>query len=219
MPAATSTKPRTAAEERLLQRREAILDMAIRLFARHGFADLDMQVLADALEVGKGTLYRHYGSKEKLFLAAADRVMRDLQERIDASIDGVEDPLDRIRLGIHAYLEYFHDRPEAVEMLILERAQFKDRKRPTYFEYRERVIERWHAIYRDLIAQGRVRNVPVERLTELIGNLLYGTMFVQHIARRDRPVDQVAEDIVTVLFHGILTDPERQRQAQKRRAT
>src|SRR5262245_40945181 len=81
----------TAMTSRCEQRREEILGQAIPLFARVGYAELDLQVLADALGIGKGTLYRHFGSKEKLFLAAADRVMRDLNAYVEASVREVED--------------------------------------------------------------------------------------------------------------------------------
>lgn len=210
----STTRRRTsspASRERLRRRDEAILQKAIELFAREGYADLDLQKLADALGIGKGTLYRHFGSKEKLFLAAADRVMRDLRQTIDAAVDGVADPLDSIVRGIHAYLDYFRKHPEAIEMLILERAQFKDRKRPTYFEHRDANVARWHDVYRDLIAQGRVRPLPVERITDVVGDLLYGTMFVAYIAGRDRPASAFAADVIDIVFNGILTDAERRK--------
>lgn len=193
------------------QRREDILEMAIKLFARDGYADTDLQVLADRLTIGKGTLYRHFGSKENLFLAAVDRVMRSLKEHVDATVTDVEDPFEQITTGIRAYLEFFHRHPEAVEMLIIERAQFKDRRRPTYFQHRDANVERWRALYRDLIAHGRVRPVSVERVSDVIGDLLYGAMFVNYIANRNRPPDETARDIIDVVFNGILTDTERAR--------
>jgi len=194
------------------QRREEILDRAIDLFAAHGFAATDLQVLADDLGIGKGTLYRHFGNKEKLFLAAADRVMHKLRLHVDAYVAGVTDPLANITRGIHGYLEFFNAHPAAVEMLIQERAHFKDRKRPTYFEHREANIGRWRAIYRDLIAQGRLRPLSVERMSDTIGDLLYGTMFVSYIAGRRLQPAQAAAEIIDIVFHGILTDMERQAQ-------
>jgi AcrR family transcriptional regulator len=215
MSTAEADQPRSSvAAVRSQQRRQAILDAAVRLFARDGYADLDMQLLADAVGVGKGTLYRHFGSKEQLFLAAVDRVMRDLLDRINAGTRALTDPLERVQRGIRIYLEFFHEHPEAVEMLILERAQFKDRKRPTYFEHREANVERWRANYRELIAQGRVRTrLTPERLSDVVGDLLYGTMFVNHVAGRRRPPGELADAILDVLFHGILSDSERQARA------
>src|SRR5262245_61063531 len=78
------------------RRREQILDAAARLFAERGYSETDTQVLAAELGVGKGTLYRYFPSKRELFLAAADRVMRRLRQRIDDSLVGVEEPFERI---------------------------------------------------------------------------------------------------------------------------
>ena len=106
--------------------------------------------------------------------------MRKLREQVDAAVAGVEEPLERIGRGIHAYLTFFAEHPEFVELLIQERAQFKDRKKPTYFEHRETNVERWRALYRSLIAAGRVRDIPVDRIVDVVGALLYGAMFTNY---------------------------------------
>lgn len=197
------------------KRHDEILEAAICLFARRGYSETDTQLLADKLGVGKGTLYRYFPSKEALFLAAADRVMQNLRAHIDAAIADSTDPLDRITVAIRAFLEFFADHPEGVELLIQERAQFKDRKKPTYFEHREANIERWRALYRSLIAEGRVRPIPVERITDVISDLLYGTIFTNYFAGPRKSVADQADDIIDVVFNGILTEPEQGRRRQK----
>ncbi len=142
-------------------RREEILQTATELFGEHGFSDAVTQVLADRLKIGKGTIYRHFPSKRELFLAAADRVMVKLNERIECSIAGIDDGLESITVAITAYLAFFAENPHFVELIIQERAGFKDRKRPTYFEHRERNVQRWRQLYRDLIAEGRIRDMSV----------------------------------------------------------
>jgi AcrR family transcriptional regulator len=196
-------------QERCAQRREEILEAAATLFAEHGYADTDTQLLADSLGVGKGTLYRYFPSKRDLFLAVADAVMRKMSERVDAAVASVSDPLERIAEGIKAYLAFFAQHPEFVELLIQERAQFKDRKKPTYFEHRERRMGRWREVFRRLIATGRVRPVPVERITEVISNLVYGTMFTNYFAGASKSYAAQTQDILDVVFCGILSDSER----------
>src|SRR5579872_1022472 len=107
---------RTTAETLPASRQQEILDAAAFLFAKHGYADTDTQLLADKLGVGKGTLYRYFPSKEALFLAAADRVMRDLCGAVDASIADISDPIEEIAEAIRAYLAYCADHPECVEL-------------------------------------------------------------------------------------------------------
>jgi AcrR family transcriptional regulator len=194
------------------RRREEILEAAARLFAERGYAGADTQLLADRLRVGKGTLYRYFRTKRELFLATADRVMHRLRQAVDDSMAGAADPLDGVARGVRAYLDFFANHPQFVELLIQERALFKDRKKPTYFEHREANVERWRAFYRALIAAGRIRDVPPERITDVFGNLLYGTMFTNYFAGQRKSSAEQAEDILDIIFHGILTRPERQRR-------
>ena len=198
---------------RRARREEQILDTAVQLFAEHGYSETDTQLLADKLRVGKGTIYRYFPSKRELFLAAADRVMRSLRECVDASIEGIDEPFERIAVAIRAFLTFFAEHPEYVELLIQERAQFKDRKKPTYFVHREANAQRWRALYRTLIAEGRIRDIPVERISDVVGNLLYGTMFTNYFTGQRSSVEEQAKDILDIVFHGILSDSERQRRA------
>jgi AcrR family transcriptional regulator len=195
------------------RRREEILETAVVLFAKHGYSETDTQILADKLQVGKGTLYRYFSSKRELFLAAVDRVMHKLRERIDASGEGIEDPLEQIARAVQAYLEFFAENPDFAELLMQERAQFKDRKKPTYFEHREANLERWRAMYRSLMAQGRVRQMPVERITDVFGQLMYGTMFTNYFTGQKEPAEKQARDILDIVFHGILTEKERSKKS------
>src|SRR5436190_16781130 len=122
---------RPADPARCARRREEILEAAVGLFAEHGYPETDMQILADTLGVGKGTLYRYFPSKQELFLAAVDRVMLKLREAVDASIVGVDDPLEQVRRAIRADPQYLADHPELAEVLIHDRAQSKDGNKPT----------------------------------------------------------------------------------------
>jgi AcrR family transcriptional regulator len=206
----TAKKTKRPCDESLwAARREQILEAAARLFARHGYAETDTQLLAEELGVGKGTLYRYFPSKQDVFLAAVDRVIRKLHDQVVTDIAGIEDPLDQIAAAIRSYLGFFADNPDFVELLMQERAQFKDRKQPTYFQHREVNVQRWRDLYRGLIAAGRVRAMPVERITDVIGDLLYGTMFTNYFAGPRKPLAAQAEDILDVVFRGILSDAER----------
>ncbi len=193
-------------------RREEILDAAAALFAQRGYSETDTQLLAETLNVGKGTLYRYFPSKQELFLAVADRAMRQLRERVDAAIVDVDEPLERIRRGIRSYLTFFAEHPEVVELLIQERAQFKDRKKPTYFEHREANAMRWRALYRSLIDEGRVRDMPPERISNVVSDLLYGTMFTNFFTGPRKSVEAQTQDILDIVFYGILSDRQRQQQ-------
>ncbi len=194
------------------QRREEILASAARVFAACGYQGTDMQALADEAGVAKGTVYLYFTSKEELFLAAVDQGVKQMKAYIDAAVAGKVDPLEWIGAAIRAYLGFFKDHPEQVELWIQERAEFRDRKQPTYFVNREARKTQWLTLLRQMITEGRVRNVPVERIDNVFGDLVYGTMFTNHFSGRHRPLEEQANDILDIIFHGILSEKER-RQA------
>jgi AcrR family transcriptional regulator len=213
----SARKSRRSTEEANIARQEEILDTATELFAEHGFSDAVTQALADRIGVGKGTIYRHFASKRALFLASADRVMQKLQGRICEQVDGIEDGLERVEKAISTFLSFFAEHPAYVELLIQERAYFKDRKRPTYFEHRETNILRWRQLYRELIAEGRIREMPVEQISNVVSNVMYGIMVTNLFNGQPNSSDIQAKEILNIVFFGILTDQERQRQKAKSR--
>ena len=201
-----------AGEPWIVSRREEILDVATDLFAEFGYSDAVTKDLAEKLQIGKGTIYRHFPSKRELFLSAVDRVMRRLRIHIDAAIAVVPDPVDRIEEGTRAFLGFFAEHPKFVELLIQERALFKDRTTPTYSSHLERSKQRWHDLYRDLIAAGRIRDMPVDRITTVFLDLAYGTIFTNYFSNRSRSSEDQARDILDVVFRGILGEAERHRR-------
>lgn len=199
------SKPRDPPADRRTERREAILAAATRLFAETGFASCEMDRVAADLGVAKGTLYLYFPSKEELFYACVDAGMKQLQATLQKAIADQPDRLQRIRRGIYAYLKFFDEHPHLIELFIQERAKFKDRKRPTYFEHRDVNRGPWRELYKSLIDDGQLRgDLPVERLLDTVGNLLYGTMFTNHFLNRTVPLTDQYEALVEILFRGIL---------------
>jgi AcrR family transcriptional regulator len=199
------------------RRREAILKQAAQLFAKHGFADTDVQWIADALSISKGTIYRYFPSKEKLFLAAVESGVARMRQHIDAARASVSDRIEKIRAAVTAYLRFFQKNPELVELFIQERAAFKGRRPAVYFLDRASRREPAREQLAGLLAEGRIRSIPLERIIDVLGDVLYGTLFTNHFAGRRKPFGAQAQDVLDVVFNGILSDAERASPSAKER--
>lgn len=200
--------------DRELRRREEILAVAAHVFAHSGYAETDVQVIADRLKVGKGTVYRYFPTKRELFLATVDRGLRELDAAIDAILtDTSIDAIELVRRAILAYLTFFHERPDMAELFIQERAAFRDRHTPLYFSPGFDKQERDTPFVKKLIADGRLRELKPELLYMVTGDLLYGTVMSNHLSGRPSSPKAQADAILDILFHGILSDRERKRQA------
>jgi len=191
-------------EELVARRKEDILAAATRIFARNGFRNTDVQEIADALEVGKGTVYRYFPSKRDLFLGAVDRGMRRFLKCIEREAEKSATKLERVARVVHAYLAFFDSNPETVELLIQERAEFPDRERPTFFAYCDSQKETRSRTFRWLVEQGMARDITPDTMFDIISNLLYGAMFTNFFSGRTQSCEDQARDIVNVFFNGIL---------------
>src|SRR5206468_11838327 len=99
-------KPGRPRDPELEARRKAqILDTAAKVFAGFGFAATDVQVIADRIGIGKGTVYRYFPTKEALFLAAVERGLQELTAEMDRLMAEDIDPIEQMRRCVRAYLE------------------------------------------------------------------------------------------------------------------
>ncbi len=89
-----------------LRNRELLLETAQRLFAAHGVEAVSMSAIAEAADVGKGTLYRHFASKTDLCLALLDQQQRSLQERTLQRLRHNDDPEANLRWFLREALTY-----------------------------------------------------------------------------------------------------------------
>lgn len=61
-----------------MSKKQAILEVATKLFSKNGFKDTSMADLANVIGTAQGTIFYHFNSKEQLFLA----VLKSVKERI-----------------------------------------------------------------------------------------------------------------------------------------
>src|SRR4029077_11142891 len=80
--------------------RDDILAVVAKEFAHWGYHGTDMDHVAQALDWGKGTVYRYFRGKEELFLAAVDLGLRRLREAVDASAAEAQGPREQVARAI-----------------------------------------------------------------------------------------------------------------------
>ena len=67
-----------------MERREAIIDAAVRLFHQQGYANTSMQDIAEAVGLLKGSLYYYISSKEDILFEIHERFMNVLISKAEA---------------------------------------------------------------------------------------------------------------------------------------
>jgi AcrR family transcriptional regulator len=98
------------------QRRNAIIDAAEKLFFSRGFDNVSMEDIAKEVELGKGTLYLYFKSKDSIFFAIVFRRRADLGESISEKVSHGKTGLEKIQIMIRCLIEYARDNPDFGDM-------------------------------------------------------------------------------------------------------
>jgi len=97
---------------RAADRRALLMREAGRLFAQHGYAGTRLDDVAAAANVTKPMIYRHFDSKQALYMALLTKHRDDLPTFVEQP-DGVRPILERwldyVRENQHAWLMLFRD--------------------------------------------------------------------------------------------------------------
>jgi AcrR family transcriptional regulator len=98
MPSPLDRTPRADA----VRNREALMTAAVKLFAVHGDATT-FEDVAHAAGVGKGTLYRHFPSRDHLIAAIMQTRFDALTQRADYLCATVDDPVVAVELWLREF--------------------------------------------------------------------------------------------------------------------
>ncbi|MBA56216.1 MAG: TetR family transcriptional regulator [Pseudomonadales bacterium] len=79
------------------KREEEILERAQELFIANGEDKVTVEMIADAVNIGKGTIYKHFETKDEIYLRLMIRYEEELAEMFDRLNEG--DTKDRAKLA------------------------------------------------------------------------------------------------------------------------
>jgi AcrR family transcriptional regulator len=114
------------------ERQEMILDAALEMFSRYGYESCDVDKIAAHAGIGKGTIYRHFPSKENLFVSVIDRgyahldeQMREMEQFINCLDEPGESLEEILTKELTLYVDFFIDNPECYRILMIERPEIR----------------------------------------------------------------------------------------------
>jgi AcrR family transcriptional regulator len=85
------TATSTRLDRRKARTRQALLDAAVRLIAEGRGERASVQEITEAADIGFGSFYNHFTSKEQLFAVASEELLERWAQMLDAACAGVED--------------------------------------------------------------------------------------------------------------------------------
>lgn len=135
---------------------ERLIDAGIALFSQQGYADVSIDDVCREAQIAKGSFYRHFASKEELFVATAEgsvrRAAADLVADVPATPLEETELLKRIETAVGPYV-----------VILLDVASLAAQRRPGF----GRVLLCLGDVLSE--AAGRLSAAPREALDPLVG--------------------------------------------------
>jgi AcrR family transcriptional regulator len=95
--------------ERALATREQLVEAATNLFSEQGYESTSIEAVLAMTGVSRGALYHHFPSKEALLEAVYVAVQEGVAREVIAEAMTAPTPIERLRVGIRAWLERVRD--------------------------------------------------------------------------------------------------------------
>ena len=96
-----SSAPRASRLDRRKARtRQALLDAAVRLIAEGRGDRASIAEITEEADIGFGSFYNHFDSKEQLFQTASQEVLERWGQMIDRARSGITDPAELFAVGM-----------------------------------------------------------------------------------------------------------------------
>jgi AcrR family transcriptional regulator len=150
--------------------RAALVDSAVALFTKRGYAGTSLDEIAKRARVTKGALYHHFSGKQALFEAAFDAVERGVFDQLQAIAAGDGTPWERALAGLRCYIRSCLD-PSYQRIVIHEAPVVMgwERWREAEDHFSAGLIR---SIVSDLLESGDLVGVPLE----ITSRLLFGAL-------------------------------------------
>ena len=192
-------------------KRERILNSALKLFARKGFYNAKVSEIASEAGVADGTIYLYFKNKDDLLISLFEDRMDWINRRLVDELDKTEGIVEQIRRYIHLHLTLAQVAPDLAEFITVELRQstkfVKEYSNPKFTEYL-RILSR-------LITRGQEegclrRDVDARIISRgifgALDELLLAGALMKHLS--SEMIEDWVRQISDIFLTGIMTQPE-----------
>ena len=186
--------------------KERILEAALEVFSNKGFHSATTDEIAERAGVGKGTVYRYFETKDKLFEELVRLRTEELGRRAASIIDSHDDVLTMISKYIRLYFEFFDSNQRLFRLIVQEQLDLGEHSPDEYFRKVMRAIPKLKRKVYEGTQQGILKDVDFQ--TVFYGTMGFAHGVIQKWLARDCSYSLVNElpGVLEVLFYGFVKD-------------
>lgn len=191
---------------------ERVLLAAGKLFREQGFAATTVRQIARDAKMFPGSLHYRYASKDEILVALMRRGVERVLTAIQRAVANEHDPVERLRLGLRAYLEQLCDaHDDSLYVLLFDWRSLTPGTRAGVDRERRRFETYWDGLLLEAHGTGRARAFLDVAMVRHFG---FGAM--NWVATWYRPGKgptpaQIADAFWSFMAFGLMTEKARPR--------
>jgi AcrR family transcriptional regulator len=189
-------------QRRSAEIRERLFRAAVKLFAQKGFAETTVEDITEAADVGKGTFFNHFPSKDHLLISFSDMQLGKLQDAIAGMRESKEPMPVFLRMLTVRMTEEPARAPDVVRAILMANLSSSS-VRDTMKEKHARALE----LMAQLIEIGQERgefrrDLPARDLAQVFRQTVFGTLLIWAVYG-DATLAERIETALNVLLTGL----------------
>ena len=165
-----------------MSKKEAILNAATELFARKGYNGTAASEIAIQAEVAQGTVFHHFKSKENLLISICDDLVKTYVAGIKTAAENAGSGWEALERILKYNQTFKESRYESITVAFRETGDLSKATgeiHDHFFVLVNQIIEVMSSCIEKGIADGSIRQVPVQLTAYLVHVLLVGMIHVE----------------------------------------
>jgi len=181
--------------------RLAIVRCAAAIFSEREFHEVLTDDIAHRLGIGKGTIYRYFGSKEELYLAAIGEGLNGLHAAVTTVLQQ-DAPLETtVEAVVRSMVTYFWRRRDFFVLMHRLEPKLKGRERADWRQRRDDVVGMIRRVIERATARGEISRVNARLAVEVLLGMIRSVCVYR--ADSDRPED-VTRLVTAIFLRGVV---------------
>ncbi len=191
-------------------RRQLIMNAAQRLFEKKGYESTTVDEIAAEAELGKGTIYSYFKSKDEIYIAILEQGLEILKERVFQVVDGQLSAVETLYALYDTFIQYHRERRDFAETLFVQVDEqiflrLGDLVRGLKNKSSE-WVELVSGVLQKGIDAGEFIPCDIDRMAKTIIGLILGLILQYEMGR----IDEDLENFQTTLFQLVLQGIKKQ---------
>ena len=187
--------------------RQEILDAARELFVAEGYENVSMRKVADRIGYSPTTIYLYFRDKSNLLFEICEATFSKLSDEIEKSWQGIDDPLERMRRGLLAYIHFGLKNPHHYDVVLISP---KDKHLTgEEFTYEnsmgKRAFDLLVASVADCLDAGVIRRADVALTAQTLWAGLHGTtsLLIAHPGFPFAETETLIDSVIDMMIRGL----------------